>query len=408
MSLIREIRPDVYWVGAIDWDRRLFDGLIPLPDGTSYNAYVIKGSERTALLDAVDPTLKDSLLENLEALGLEKVDYVISHHAEQDHAGALGDVLSRYPEASIMASAKGRELIAEFNLVPEDRITAVADGQELSLGSDRTLQFINAPWVHWPDTFFTYLKEERTIFTCDFLGSHMATSDLFADDETMIYEPAKRYYAEIMMPFRPSIRRHLERMEELPLEIVAPSHGPLYKNPRFIMDAYRDWSSDDVKNQVVIPFTSMHGSTRRMVDYFTDALISRGVAVKRFDLTSSDPGKLAMSLVDAATLVIGSSTVLTGPHPNVVFAAVLANALRPKTRIASIIGSYGWGSKMVKDIQSLIPNLKVELLEPVIAKGYPKEEDLQALDRLADQILSKHREMKILGSEVGVTRIQSA
>ncbi|NYT02781.1 MAG: FprA family A-type flavoprotein [Methanosarcinales archaeon] len=397
MSLIREIRPDVYWVGAIDWDRRLFDGLIPLPDGTSYNAYVVKGSEKTVLLDAVDPPMKDVLLENLEALGLEKIDYVISHHAEQDHSGALGDVLNRYPEASILASAKGKELIAEFNLVPEGRISAVADGQELTLGS-RTLLFINAPWVHWPDTFFTYLKEERIIFTCDFLGSHLAGSDLFVEDEAAIYEPAKRYYAEIMMPFRSSIKRHLERLKDLPIAIVAPSHGPLHKNPRFILDAYRDWSSDEVKNQVVIPFTSMHGSTRRMVDYFTEALISRGVGVKRFDLTGSDPGKLAMALVDAATLVVGSSTVLTGPHPNVVFAAVLANALRPKTRVASIIGSYGWGSKMVQDIQALIPNLKVELLEPVIARGYPSEEDLKALDRLADQISARHREMKILGS----------
>jgi flavorubredoxin len=279
-------------------------------------------------------------------------------------------------------------------LVSEDRIMEVKDGQKISLG-DKTLEFIHAPWVHWPDTIFTYLPEDTILFTCDFLGSHLATSDLYAVDEADVYEPAKRYYAEIMMPFRQHIRKHLERIKDLQFDLIAPSHGPLYSRPKFILEAYRDWSSDDVKNQVILPYVSMHGSTKAMVDYFVDALISRGISVRQFDLTRTDIGDLAEALVDGATVVIGSSTILAGAHPLALYAAILANALRPKTKFVSVIGSYGWGGKMVEQIAGAIPNLKVEVLPPVVAKGYPKAADFQALDRLADEILAKHKELKI-------------
>lgn len=394
MSLIREIKPGVSWVGAIDWDRRLFDGLIPLPNGTSYNSYLIKGSEKTALIDAVDITMAGVLIGNLETLGIKKLDYIVSQHAEQDHSGTIQKLLELYPEAKVVASNKCLDLLVEFDLVSRDRVQEVKDGEKLLLGG-RTLEFIHAPWVHWPDTIFSYLPEDKVLFTCDFLGSHLATSDLYATDEATVYESAKRYYAEIMMPFRQNIKKHLERVKALDFDVIATSHGPLYSRPEFILDAYRDWVSDDVKNQVVLPYVSMHGATRTMVDYFTDALMARGITVKRFDLTSYDAGELAEALVDTATIVIGSPTMLVGAHPAALYAVVLANALRPKARFASIIGSYGWGGRMVEQITAALPNLKVQLLNPVVAKGHPKQADFQALDNLADEILAKHKEIKI-------------
>lgn len=395
MALVRDIKPGVQWVGAIDWDRRLFDALIPLPNGTSYNSYLIKGSEKTALIDAVDPTMLDVLLGNLKSLDIDKLDYIVSQHAEQDHSGSIKKLADIYPQAKIVASSKCKELLVAFSLVSEDRITDVKDGQKLSLG-DKTLEFINAPWVHWPDTMFTYLQEDMILFTCDFLGSHLATSDLYATDEATVYEAAKRYYAEIMMPFRQNVQRHLVRIKDLKFDTVGPSHGPMYNRPQFILDAYKDWSSDDVKNQVILPYVSMHGATKIMVDYFVEALITRGITVKQFDLTRTDMGELAEALVDAATVVVGSPTILTGAHPLALYAAILANALRPKTRFASVIGSYGWGGKMVEQITGAIPNLKVQVLSPVIAKGHPKDADLKDLDRLADEILARHRELKLV------------
>jgi flavorubredoxin len=255
------------------------------------------------------------------------------------------------------------------------------------------LQFIFTPWVHWPETMVSYLKEDRIIFTCDFFGSHLAGSELFAVNEAEVYRSAKRYYAEIMMPFRTIIRANLEKIKGLDFNMIAPSHGPVYQRPAFIMDAYKEWTSDAVKNEVVIPYVSMHGSTAEMVNYFVKALMQRGITVKPFDLPKTDLGELASSLVDAATIVIGSPTVLAGPHPAAVYAAFLANALRPKTKFVSIIGSYGWGGKMVETLSGLLTNLKVEVIPPVMIKGYPKKEDLAALDALAEQIAKKHQEV---------------
>ena len=386
----REIKPGIYWVGAVDWDRRLFDALIPLPDGTSYNSYLIQGSEKTALIDTVDASMPEIVLNNLEQLGVDRIDYVVTNHAEQDHSGALPAVLDRYPEAKAVCTPKCQGMLVDLMLAPEERIITVEDRETISLGN-RTLEFIHAPWVHWPETMLTYLREEKILFSCDFFGSHLATSDLFSADEGQLYESAKRYYAEIMMPFRTSIQKNLEAVKKYNVDIIAPSHGPLHDRPEFITKAYHSWAFDDPKNVVVLPYISMHGSTRKMVEHFVSALVQRGVTVKQFDLAGTDVGKLAMALVDAATVVLGTPTALVGPHPNVAHAAFLANALRPNIKFVSIIGSYGWGSRAVEQLSAMIPNLKVEVLEPVICKGFPKESDFKALDNLADAVATKHK-----------------
>jgi len=391
---MRQLKKNVYAVGAIDWDRRLFDELIPLPDGTSYNAYLIKGSEKTALLDTVDPTKTDILIDNLLKVGTDRIDYIVAHHAEQDHSGSIPDILTLYPDAKVVTNPKCKGMLIDLLNINEDKFITVDDGQTLSLG-DKTLQFVYIPWVHWPETMGTFLQEDKIFFPCDFFGSHFATSSLFVDDEPVVYESAKRYYAEIMMPFREAIKKNLEKIKNLEIEIIASSHGPVYDRPEFIIDAYKDWVEGPVKNEVIIAYVSMHNSTRKMVEYLADILIEKGIKVRQFDLTTIDIGKLAIALVDAATIVLGSPTVLTGAHPKTAYAAILANALRPKTKFASIIGSYGWGSRMVEQITGLITNLKVELLEPVIAKGYPKEDDFTALEKLADKILDKHKEIKV-------------
>ncbi|MGQ9628276.1 MAG: FprA family A-type flavoprotein [Anaerolineae bacterium] len=386
---MRKIKESIYWMGAVDWDRRLFDSLIPLPDGTSYNAYLVQGSEKTALLDTVDPTMADVLLFQLESV--QKIDYVIAHHAEQDHSGAIPQVLEKYRNAKVITTSKGKGMLIDLLCIPEESFITVGDGETLSLGG-KTLKFIHTPWVHWPETMVTYLQEDNILFTCDFFGSHLATTDLYVTDEARVYEAAKRYYAEIMMPFRKVIQKNLEKIKEHKIDFIAPSHGPIYDRPAFIIDAYRDWVSDDPKNVVVLPYISMHGSTRKMVEYLVSALAERDVKVYQFDLAATDIGKLAITLVDAATIVIGTPTVHSGPHPNVFYAAYLANALRPKLKFASIIGSYGWSSKAIEQIAGLIPDLKVEILDPVLCKGFPKKADFEALDNLAATIAKKHKE----------------
>jgi flavorubredoxin len=390
---MRQLKPNVFSVGAIDWDVRLFDRLIPLPDGTSYNSYLIRASQKTALLDTVDPAKTDVLLGHLAATGVDKIDYIVAHHAEQDHSGSLPDVLLIYPDAKVVTNPKCKQMLIDLLGIEDEKFITVEDGQELSLG-DKTLRFIYTPWVHWPETMSTYVPEDRILFSCDFFGSHLATNSLFVDDVAVL-ESAKRYYAEIMMPFRKQINSNIAKLSTLKIEMIAPSHGPVYNKPELIVDAYKNWASDAVKNEVLLAYVSMHGSTTKMVSHFVEALTDRGIKVRQFELATVDIGKLAMALVDAATVVIGSPTVLIGPHPCAAYAAFLANALRPKTRFASIIGSYGWAGKTVEQLTGLMPNLKVQILEPVIAKGDPKEADYAAIERLADDILAKHKEAGI-------------
>jgi len=385
----RKIKDKIYWMGSVDWDRRLFDTLVPLPDGTSYNAYLIEGSEKTALLDTVDPPMAHELLSQLE--GIPKLDYVISQHAEQDHSGTIPQVLEKFPDAKLIASSKAKGMLMDLLQVPEKYFITVEDGETLSLG-DKTLKFIYTPWVHWPETMSTYLEEDKILFSCDFFGSHIATTDLFVTDEGRVLEAAKRYFAEIMMPFRSVIQKDLEKLVSYEIEMIAPSHGQIYPRASLIIDAYKDWVLGALRNKVVIPYVTMHESTRQMVDYLVSALVEKGVGVEQFNLAVTDIGKLAMALIDAATIVVGTPAILAGPHPYAAYAAFLANALRPRTKFLSIIGSYGWGAKTVEVLAGMIPNLKVEVIEPVFSKGLPSEADFKALENLAETIAMKHKE----------------
>ena len=383
-----ELRPGVYAVGAVDWDRRVFDSLIPLPDGTSYNSYLVRGTDKTVLIDTVDPSFTSLLLDRLS--GVDRIDYVIIQHVEQDHSGSLPAILSRFPDAQVLCSARAVDLISTHVHVSGEMVRAVADGEELALGG-KTLRFVYTPWVHWPETMSTFLVEDAVLFSCDMFGSHLATSDLIGNDDEL-YPAAKRYFAEIMMPFRPMVRKDLDKVEPLGAELVASSHGPAYGRPLLIFDAYRDWADGPPHNLVLIPFITMHGSTKVMVDRLTGALIDRGVKVERVDLLGADLGKLATALVDAATIVAATPTVMTNPHPLMVSALYLANELKPKVRFLSAMVTYGWATSAIERIAALTTGLKAELIEPVIIKGHPTAEDLQKVDALADAIAAKHAE----------------
>jgi flavorubredoxin len=387
----RKITNGIYSVGAIDWDRQLFDELIPLPQGTSYNSYIVQGSEKTAIIDTVDPSKTNVLLNNLDELNL-KIDYIVANHGEQDHSGSIPNILEKHPDALIITNPKCKELLNYFLLIPEDKFITVEDGEKISLG-DKTLEFIYTPWVHWPDTMVTYVHEDKILFSCDFFGSHLASSELFYHEDHSYLIPAKRYYAEIMMPFRPMIRNNLAKLKDLELDIIAPSHGPFYSEPQNIMNLYADWVSDKTLNQVLLPYVSMHGSTELMVNYLVDALIKRNISVKPFNLSHMELGELLMALVDASTIIMASPTVLTGPHPLMANAAYLINALRPKLKYGAIIGSFGWGSRIEADTKNILHNLKLEYLDSVLIKGLPEDEDFAELEKLADKILEKHQEL---------------
>ncbi len=391
--MLKKVSDNIYFVGALHAERKFFDEVIPLPDGTSYNSYIVKGKNKTALIDAVEPVVKGQLYMNLKKLGIDNIDYIISNHAEQDHSGEIPGILERFPGSKVVTNKKNTNMLKEHLLIPEEKIITIKEGDTLDLGG-KTLEFFDIPWVHWPETMAVYAREDKVLFPCDFFGSHTATTDIF--NQQHFYIPAKRYYAEIMSPFRNIVRKNIEKVEKYDIDTIAPSHGIIYKKPQAIIDAYKEWSSDAVKNEAVIAYISMHSSVKKMAGYLSEALAGRNINVKYYNLAVTDTGELAMSLVDAATLVVGAATMLAGMQPIGASAVYLANALRPKTKFVSLISSYGWGEKASSEFEKLTGNFKAELLEPVLAKGYPKKKDFESLDRLANDIEAKHKEAGIL------------
>jgi len=380
---MRKLCENVFALGVKDQKRKLFDALIPLPDGTSYNSYMVAGADKTAIIDAADPMFVREWMDNIRETG-RKPDYLISNHAEQDHSGGIVDFIREYPDAKIVTNGKCREMLMCLLHVPEEKFIVVKDREELNLGGC-TLEFYLAPWVHWPDTMFTFLREERVLFSCDFLGAHYASDDLFVRDEQLVYRSAKRYYAEIMMPFRPQIRKYLELVKGLAPKIIAPSHGQVYNRPEFILEAYDDWASDRTRD-VLIMYVSMHESVRRMAEIIRDELESQSVTVKMLNLTEVDLGEVAMELVDAEAVLLGSPTVLTGAHPAAVYAAFLFNALRPKAKYLGIFGSYAWGGRMVEQLAGLVVSVKPEVLPPLMCKGLPADEDKTKISAWAREL----------------------
>jgi len=388
--IVRKLADSVQMFAAMDWERRLFDELIPLPEGTSYNSYLVRGSGKTALIDTADPLFTAAWMDSLERSGLNSLDYVVANHAEQDHSGSLPAILARFPGCRVVSTPKCREMLMALLDIPAERFMTVADGDKLDLGG-KTLRFVHFPWVHWPETMLTFLEEEKILFPCDLFGSHLATGAERAEDDPRWEESERRYYAEIMMPFRKLISTGLAKVRALAPAIIAPSHGPVIGNPGRVIDLYTEWTSDRVKNIAVIAYVSMHESTLLMVRRLECALASRGVQVEVFKMSGGDIGRLAGILIDAATVVLASPVVLGGPHPAVAYAAILANALRPKARYAAVLGSYGWGGKVAESLLGLMPAFNPEVLGAVMAKGLPREADFTEIDKLADRIAEKHK-----------------
>ena len=386
-----EIAPDIHWVGVKDPNRRLFDGLIPLPHGTSYNAYLVKGGEKTALIDTTNPGFEGELVDKIaQHVDPASLDYLVMNHAEPDHASACAHVLSIAKEAKLVTSAKGKEAAMMYFAVPEERIIVVDEGSSIDLGG-KTLKFVDAPWLHWPETIFTYVPEDGVLFPCDFFGSHIAYGEFYADEfgNGHTLELAKLYFAEIMMPFRKPAMKAIEKVKALDPKLIAPSHGVMYREPKLIIDAYTDWAGEKMKKKVLIAYVSMWGRTEHMVKVLREALINKGVEVQAFDLTVTGIGEVAKQLVDSPVVVIGAPTVLGGVHPVAAYAALLTKTLRAPTKYAAILSSHGWSGGAVKQLSGLLEGTRIEVLDVIDSKGPANDEEIRRVLKLADTIQTK-------------------
>ncbi|MGQ9680680.1 MAG: FprA family A-type flavoprotein [Candidatus Bathyarchaeia archaeon] len=385
---VNRLTEGVYWVGSRDWNRRLFDALIPLPKGTSYNAYLVIGEDKKALIDTVNPGFEAELEEKIRRVtDPSGIDYLVMNHAEPDHAGATPSIMGLSGKSRLVATGKGVEMARIFYNVPEDRAMSVRDGDEIDLGG-KTLRFVEAPMLHWPETMFTYLEEDGILFPCDFFGSHLAMG-VYDDEVEDLLVDAQRYWGEIMMPFSGMARRALEKIKDLRINMIAPSHGPIYRDPQRILNAYGRWANGETKRKAVIVYVSMWKSTEKMVQVMADTLASEGVEVALYNLASSDVGDLAKDLVDSRAIVLGAPAVLGGAHPLAVYAAYLARALRPPFKYAAVLSSYGWGPVVSRHVQELLGSSKVEVVGALEVNGPPREGDLDRIVELGRALAGK-------------------
>ena len=391
----KKIKDGILYAGMNDEDRLIFDELIPLDHGTSYNSYIVVGSEKTAVIDTMYPKFTKEYLKSFDENGITKVDYIIANHGEQDHSGSIPAMLEKFPEAVVVTNQVCANNLKEMLLIPNEKIKVITNNEELSLG-DKTLQFIIAPGVHWPDTMFTYIKEDNVICTCDFLGAHYIFDNVFAIPSDDLERSAKKYFAEIMMPFSFVCRKYVSQVRALNVDMILPSHGPVHNNPNYILDLYEDWAGEKGKNLVLLPYVSMYHSTTEMIDYLSNKLAEKGIPSIKYDMVDGNLGDLAIALVDGTTIVLGTSMVLAGPHPAAFNTVYLASLLKPKAKIASFIGSYGWGGNLFGKMSEMLAPLKLDVIEPVLVKGKAKKEDYIKLDNMAQEIYTKHKELGLI------------
>ncbi len=386
-----EISQNIYWVGVRDWNRRLFDALIPLPKGTTYNSYLVVGTNKKALIDTVNPGFENELDERIrKVVDPSDLDYVIMNHAEPDHAGSIPYMMSINSKAKLITSSKGAKMAQTFYKVPENRIKTVTDGETIDLGG-KTLRFIEAPMLHWPETMFTYVPENKTLFPCDFFGLHVAEG-LYDDEVEDMILFAQRYFGEIMMPFRFNAQKAMEKIKDLKIDIIAPSHGPIHKNPERILGAYKKWANGETKQKAIIVYVTMWKSTEKMIQAMAETLASEGIEIVRHNLTVADISDVARDLVDSRAIVLGTPTVLGGAHPLAVYASYLVKALRPPTKYAVVLSSYGWGGGAIKHVQEVLGPTKMEVVGAVDVNGPPTEKDIQQVIDLGRVLAKKIKE----------------
>ncbi|MFP4567659.1 MAG: 2-oxoacid:acceptor oxidoreductase subunit alpha [Candidatus Woesearchaeota archaeon] len=378
-----KITNNVYAEGVIDTTLDLFDELMPLPDGTSYNSYLIKGSEKTALIDTCDERFAKDLIKKLKKHKVN-IDYIIANHAEQDHTGAIPQILNEWPHAIIVTNEKAKHMIEQELNMNSNKFKIITNNEKLSLG-DKTLEFIFAPWVHWPETMFTYLEEDKILFSCDLFGAHLANNN-FAKNKKQILIPAKRYYAEIMMPFSIFVKKHLNTLKNYDIKIIAPSHGPIYNEPELILNLYNEWTSNKIEKKVVIPYVSMHGNTKNMIDVFAKELEHLNIPCKLHDVTLGDVGDVVIDCMNSHTMIMASSIYLGGLHPQAANFLYLLNGFKPTIKYSTIISSHNWGGAIIKEYREKTKSIKYEFIDPIEIEGTPNTNDEQKIKELAKRI----------------------
>ncbi len=387
------LKDRVYWVGVIDWNIRDFHGYIT-NRGSTYNAYLIQ-DEKTALIDTVKHQFSEELVRKIkEVTSFEKIDYIIVNHVEMDHSSSLPEIAKLAVNAKILSSVRGKEELIEHYGKEFERVETVKSGDEIKLGA-KTLRFVEAPMLHWPDSMFTYIVEDKILMPNDAFGQHLASSERFDDevDQHILMEEAAMYYANILMPLSPLITRKIQEVVamQIPIEMIAPSHGIIWrKDPMKIVNAYLNWSQGTSKNKVVIVFDTMWNSTDKMARAIGDGAAYAGVDVKLLKLRSYAISEAMTEILDAKAVLVGSPTLNNQMFPTLSSFLTYATGLKPKGKLWGFFGSFGWGGGAVKSMVKVVKEAGFDVIEQGLEiKFVPDEEDLKKCFEFGQQIAQK-------------------
>jgi len=374
-----EIKKGIYWVGAIDWNVRTFHGhTYSTKRGTTYNAYLIM-DEKIALVDTVYGPFANELIEKItEIVPPEKIDYVIANHVETDHSGAMPKLMKLNPSAKVFGTQKCKEGLYR-NYYENWNFQVVKTSDTLKLGK-RTLTFIEAPMIHWPDSMFTYCAEEELLMPNDAFGQHLAASERFDDevDQCALMDEAAKYYGNILWPLSSLILRKIEEVTKMniPIKMIAPSHGIIWrKDPAKIINSYLSWAGNETKKKAVIVYESMWGATEKMARKMAEGIADAGVSAKLFDIAGSDRTEVIKEMLDAKGFLIGSSTHDNDMLPTMAGFLEFLKGLKPKNRISAAFGSYGWSGGAVASVEKKLKESGIDAIGPSISCKYVPDAD---------------------------------
>jgi len=393
-----ELKDGVFWVGVVDWNIRDFHGYIT-HRGTTYNAYLIV-DEKIALVDTVKHGFFDEMLSRIkEIVDPKDIDYVISNHVEMDHSGSLPDIMREAVNAEVFATKKGKEGL--YNYYKGDwTFNTVKTGDQLNIGK-KNLLFLEMPMLHWPDSMATYIVEDHILLPNDAFGQHLATAQRFEDEveEEILMEEAADYYANILMPLGSLILKKVEEIQKLgiPIDMIAPSHGVIWRsNPAKIIEAYVNWSKGVAKKKVLIVYDTMWNSTDQMARAIANGVSDEKIEVRLLHLRKNDWSDIVKEILDTKAVIFGSPTLNNGMFPTVGGFLTYLKGLKPKNKIATAFGSYGWGRGAVKAINKELKEAGFEVIESGLEIKYrPDEDGLKKCYELGKEIAIKVKNLNM-------------
>ncbi len=388
-----KIKENIYWVGAIDWNLRNFHGYLT-QRGSSYNAYLII-DEKITLVDTVKPWLAGEMIERISSVvDPSKIDIIVSNHVEMDHSGALPEILKIATNAKVVASPKGVEGLKIHYKNNHWDFKAVNSGDKIELGK-YTLSFVLTPMVHWPDNMLAYLPEEGILFSNDAFGQHLACSEM--SDELypidIIMAEARKYYANIVLPYSSQVRKALDDIKNLDIRIVAPSHGVVWtKHVPEIIDEYKKWSSNTISKKALIIYDTMWGSTEKIAKAIYEVFEEKNYRADLLNLQVNHISDIMEKLIDAEYICIGSPTLNKNIMPSVAAFLTYMVGLSPRSRKAIVFGSYGWATQNIKQLEEFVAKADMELIDSIKVNYIPDESQLVAIKENLRNKLAKSLE----------------